>query len=198
MASEAVLATLRAGWVALEGIDSPKAVIGGLAMSAWNVARYTRDADILVAIDAGQVDGLLRALASAGFRTKHDPALRMIDGQGIIQFLFQPPDALLPFQLDVLLAGSTFQREALDRAVPRSLPGDGMEFRVVRPDDLIVIKLLAGRIIDRADAAMLLRENRAEIDVARLEAAIDGAGLQKDYGEIWQEAFPGEGPLGRQ
>jgi hypothetical protein len=51
MASEGVLATLHQGWDALASLDSPMALIGGLALTAWNHARYTRDADVLIAID---------------------------------------------------------------------------------------------------------------------------------------------------
>jgi uncharacterized protein with PhoU and TrkA domain len=64
--------------------------------------------------------------------------------------------------------------------------------RVVQPDDLIVIKLLAGRIIDLADAAMVLRENRDAIDVSRLERSVAELGLTVDYERILREAFPGE------
>ncbi len=68
--------------------------------------------------------------------------------------------------------------------------------RVVRTDDLIVIKLLAARIIDRADVAMILRENRTEIDPERLRRGIAEFGLSQQYREIWSEAFPGEPPPG--
>lgn len=192
MASEGVLATLRAGWDAIRTIAAPKALIGGLALSAWNHARYTRDADVLVAIPPEQVSGLVTALLKAGFRTRHDPPLRIIDGQGIVQFTFQPADALMPFQFDVLLATTPFQRESLARAVPRHLPGDGTAVAVVRPDDLIVIKLLAGRIIDRADAAMVLRENRNDIDFDHLHRVIVAEGLEDDYESIWSDAYPDE------
>jgi hypothetical protein len=63
---------------------------------------------------------------------------------------------------------------------------------VVRPDDLIVIKLLAGRFIERADAAIMLRENRHEIEFSRLHRAVARQGLTADYHEIWQAAFPDE------
>lgn len=192
MPSEGVVATLRAGWDALGRIDVPKAVIGGLALTAWRHARYTRDADVLVAIDERRFDELLAALTAAGFRPRHSPALRVIDGQAIGQFTFQPAGALLPFQFDVLLVASGFQREAVQRAVPWPLVGPGGDVRVVRPDDLIVIKLQAGRIIDRADAAMVLRENRDEIDFQRLQREILLHGLVAEYREIWRDAFPAE------
>jgi hypothetical protein len=190
MAGESVLATLRAGWDALSGVDAPKAVIGGLALTAWKHARYTRDADILVAIDAGRVAEIVSALMAAGFQARHSPPLRVIDGQGIVQFTFQPADALLPYQFDVLLVSGDFQREAVDRAVTWPTGTDAREVRVVRPDDLVVIKLQAGRIIDRADAAMLLRENREEIDFERLHREVVRQGLTAVYRQIWTEAFP--------
>ena len=191
MASEGVLATLQAGWQALGTCGAERAVIGGLALSAWNHARYTRDADVLIAIDRGRIDELVQSLTAAGFHPRHQPPLRWIDGQGIIQFLFQPDGALMPFQFDVLLAGSHFHREAVARAVDRRLPGGMLPVRVVQPDDLIVI-LLAGRIIDLADAAMVLRENRDAIDVSRLERSVVELGLTADYQRIRQDAFPGE------
>ena len=103
MASEGVLATLQAGWQAVSSLGAAQAVIGGLALSAWNYPRYTRDADVL-----------------------------------------------------------------------------------------IVIKLLAGRIIDQADAAMLLRENRREIDFERLQQEVINQGLVANYQFIWRDAFPDE------
>lgn len=190
MAGEGVLATLLAGWKALARIDAAKAVVGGLALTAWKHARYTRDADVLVAIDDSRVADLVATLTAAGFSPRHAPPLRVIDGQGIVQFTFQPAEALLPFQFDVLLASGDFQRAAVARAVPWPEPSDSLGIRVVRADDLVVIKLLAGRIIDRADAAMLLRENRAEIDFARLHDEVVRQGVVAEYREAWQDAFP--------
>lgn len=192
MPSEGVVATLRAGWDALGSVDAPKAVIGGLALTAWRHARYTRDADVLVAIDEGRFDELRVALSAAGFRPRHSPALRILDGQAIAQFTFQPVGALMPFQFDVLLVASDFQREAVQRAVPWPLAGPGGDVLVVRPDDLVVIKLQAGRIIDCADAAMVLRENRDEIDFQRLHREIVRHGLRAEYQAIWRDAFPAE------
>ena len=192
MASEGVLATLHQGWDALASLDSPMALIGGLALTAWNHARYTRDADVLIAIDRRRIDEVVLRLKQAGFHPKHSPPALTIDGQTILQFMYQPEDALLPFQFDVLLADAHFQRDYLIRAVERRLPGSDQPIQVVRPDDLIIMKLSAGRIIDRADAAMLLRENRDEIDFERLQMAVRSLELTADYDAIWRDAFPDE------
>ena len=72
MASEGVLATLQAGWQALGTCGAERAVIGGLALSAWNHARYTRDADVLIAIDRGRIDELVQSLTADYERIRQD------------------------------------------------------------------------------------------------------------------------------
>ena len=80
MASEGVLATLRAGWEAPQMNTAPKALIDGLALSVPNHARYTRDIDVLVTIPPDQVDDPVAALIttavnrlSPGTSTRVDP-----------------------------------------------------------------------------------------------------------------------------
>jgi len=51
---------------------------------------------------------------------------------------------------------------------------------------------LAGRVIDRADAAMLLRENRDTVDLDYLLGWGERLDLATDLAEIWREAFPAE------
>jgi hypothetical protein len=192
MANDGVVETLRQGWLALEPLGLPMAVIGGLALSAWNHVRYTRDADILIAIDEANVDALLKAVVEAGFQPKKLPPILQIDDQQLIQLKFVPPEGLLPFQLDLLFAGSEYQKMALARATTQQIRNLNHPVKVLRPDDLILLKLYAGRMIDRADAAMLLRENREEIDLAYLAKWVKFFALEKDFAEIWPEAFPDE------
>ncbi len=61
-------------------------------------------------------------------------------------------------------------------------------------DHLILFKLVAGRLIDYADAAMLLRENREVIDFDYLLSWVSRLDLATEFAEIWQEAYPDEGP----
>jgi hypothetical protein len=47
-------------------------------------------------------------------------------------------------------------------------------------------------MIDRADAAYLLRENRARLDFLHLQHWVGRFDLQVDYDEAWRAAYPGE------
>ncbi len=192
MPGEAVLLTLRHAWMALEPLNLPMAVIGGVALSAWNHIRYTRDADLLIGVDQAGLDDIYAAMGKAGFWPRHSPPVLQIDDQKLIQLKYTPPERTMPFQVDLLFAGSEYQRTALDRRVEQEIPGLDHPVQVLRPDDLILFKLLAGRVIDRADAAMLLRENRPEIDMAYLSDWIRRLSLSDELAEIWREAFPDE------
>ena len=69
----------------------------------------------------------------------------------------------------LLLAKSDYARQAIERSVTLPAEALGFEVQVLSCEDLIVFKLLAGRLIDRADAAALLRTNANVIDNTLLE-----------------------------
>lgn len=83
-------------------------------------------------------------------------------------------------------------KSRLSRGEQRDVPGIHRPIDVLACDDLILLKLLAGRVIDRADAAMLLRENRDTLDFEHLRFWVARLDLTMEFTEIWGEAFPGE------
>src|SRR6476659_10564230 len=184
MPGEGVLQTLRHAWFALEPLNVPMAVIGGIALSAWNHARYTRDADLLIGMDDSHVDQVLAETMDAGFYPRHSPPVLQSDDQKLIQLRFTPPDGVGRYQIDLLFAGSQYQRSALGRRTAQEIPGLNHPVQVLRPEDLILLKLCAGGVID------LMRENRDLIDLDYLAGWIKRLSLRCEFAEIWQEAFP--------
>jgi hypothetical protein len=189
-----VLAALRQVWTALEPLDIPIAVMGGLAVSAWGHLRNTQDVDVLVGVERARFDSVLQAVRPAGFRPKSRPVLFRIEQQNIAQLLYTPPDIQWDIQVDLLLVSTNYQKTALNRRVTTQLSGLDIPIAVLSCEDLILHKLIAGRVIDRADAAMLLRENRDEIDMDYLTDWIRRLALHSEFAEIWREAFPSEAP----
>jgi hypothetical protein len=164
--------------------------MGGIALAAWGRVRATRDVDVLVAISPQLVDVTIDGLRQQGFRPKKHPPITTVGEHRFVQFLYTPAEEFYEVQVDVLLAETPLQTAAVARRVRVSLPGVGRPLDVLNCDDLILFKLVAGRIIDRADAAMLLRENREAIDFAYLRRWIRELKLDVEYAEIWGEAFP--------
>jgi hypothetical protein len=108
-----------------------------------------------------------------------------------VQFLYTPPGEFYDVQFDVMLAERELQKSALNRRLRRDVPGVSRPVDVLHCDDLILFTLVAGRVIDRADAAMLLRENREVIDVNYLASWVSRLGLTTEFAEAWREAYPG-------
>jgi hypothetical protein len=193
MPPEAVLETLRLAWTTLQSLHIPAAVVGGLAMTTWKRARFTKDVDLLIALPEAEAKAVFRQLSAVGFRAKGREALiRLPDGTRFLQLVHD--DALLDIQVDLLLANTPFHLQAIERriALPESELGFAVD--VVSCEDLIVLKLLAGRILDRADAAELLRLNRDTLDLPYLTGWVRQLRLQRAFAEAWGDAFPHEAP----
>jgi hypothetical protein len=191
MTGKQVLNVLMHVWSLLSEAAVPAAVMGGIAVTAWRRIRATHDVDLLVSLDDSRFGEVFRILDKAGVHRKHVAPFIAVGDTRFIQFLYDLPDLEIDVRIDLLLADSPFERQALRRAVePPSALGRGI--RVLACEDLILFKLLAGRMIDRADAAYLLRVNRDDLDLGHLNQWAKSLSLEGELKDIWKEAFPDE------
>jgi hypothetical protein len=192
MAAEVVLRALQRAWVSLEPLHVPMAVMGGLALAAWKHVRATRDVDLLVGVGGTTPEAIVDSLIGAGMRPKRQPAIQPLGQFHLLQMLFEPPDSFLELEVDILFAESEYQEAALGRRVALRLSEMDTDLFVLACEDLVIHKLLAGRAVDRADAAALLRANRPTLDLAWLNQWVHRLGLGPEWAEVWRETFPGE------
>jgi hypothetical protein len=190
MAAEWLIATLRRIWQLLQEADAPAAVMGGMAMSVWQYARSTRDVDLLLGAKVSQADALLQRLEAAGFRPKNAPPLVSLGELHLLQLLYEPSESFLDIQVDLLFADSAYQRRALERRIFVTLPDADLQIAVLTCEDLILHKLLAGRLIDAADVAALISLNRDSLDRNYLAHWLDALDLKVDFAAIWRKTFP--------
>lgn len=128
------------------------AVIGAVARNAWASPRATADLDLAALIPTRVAsDRLVTALSSRGV-----VAVQIVGGEGE-----EPPDLLrlerstgVVRRLDILIAKTSFEREAVTAATPFDLGG---MHPVVGPEHLVVYKLIAGRPQDIEDAVEVVR-----------------------------------------
>jgi len=194
MPPDSVLAALHRAWTALQSLHVPLALLGGLAMGAWKRPRFTKDVDLLIAIGEPRSREALQLLTAAGFRCERPrPVVRVAENR-FIQLHFDPPGSMLEVQLDLLLATTPFHEQALARR--KLLPDSelGFEVSVVSCEDLIVFKLIAGRILDRVDVSELLKANRDTLDLPYLAGWVRTLCLQRALAEAWGDVFPGTAP----
>jgi predicted nucleotidyltransferase len=149
------------------------ALVGGLAVSARTEPRFTRDADIAVAVASdAEAESLTRDLRARGYRIE---ALIEQDAVGRLATvrLTRSPEPVGPV-IDLLFASSEIEPEVVAEAhVIELLPK--LHIRVATIGHLIALKVLARddvtRPQDRGDLRALLRV-AAGADVTRARDAL--------------------------
>jgi hypothetical protein len=192
--AELVLRVLSHLWATLSPLGFPMSVMGGIAVSLWKHVRATQDVDVLIGLPPDEDASLIGALRQAGFRLKREPPILPLGEFRLLQLLYEPPGSHLDIQVDLLLVNSEYHLQALARRVAAPLPALGIEVAVLACEDLILHKLLAGRILDRADVGALLRANAATLDRLYLAGWAQTLGVRDDLSAIWAETLPGEMP----
>jgi hypothetical protein len=196
--AELVMRALRELWAVLSPLGFPMAVMGGIAVSLWKHVRATQDVDLLIGAGPAEEASMIEALQRAGFRVKRDPPILALGEFRLLQLLYEPPGSHLEIQVDLLIVSSEYHLQALARRVLVPLPELGIEVAVLKCEDLILHKLLAGRILDRADVGALLRANLATLDRPYLVEWAESLCVQAELVQVWAEAVPGEPLYGNQ
>jgi len=194
MSPKPVFQTLEALWAAIEPLGLPMAVMGGLALSTWKHVRATQDVDLLIDLVDSAPEDILRCTIDHGFRAKRTPPVAPLGPFQVLQLEFEPAESYVDVQVDLLLVDSEYHTRALERRVRVQLPNVSSDIFVVSCEDLIIHKLLAGRVIDRADSAALLRANRDGLDMQYVGVWLSRLELSGEFRIVWEEAFPGEAP----
>jgi len=189
MAGELLLSALRQVLAALGALKIDMALMGGIAVAAWNHIRNTRDVDLLIGVKRSDEDKLVRSLKAAGFKLLRQPPFLTVGESHILQSSFVPPGTFLDIRIDLFLAESDYEQLALSRRIETKLPGLDGTIPILSCEDLILFKLNAGRILDRSDCAYLLRFNREALDLAYLTQWAGKLHLSTELGDIWHEAF---------
>jgi hypothetical protein len=142
---------IREALAAFAGSKLPPALIGGLALAAYQVVRATQDVDFLADADeAGRLDGLLVGLGYRCIHRSEDAANYLRGDEG----------------LDLLYAHRPVARRLLAEAEARVTPMGTL--RVVSVEGLIAFKLQGhvndpSRVRDLEDIRALIKANRQSI-----------------------------------
>jgi hypothetical protein len=123
-------------------------IVGGYAVAAHGLPRYTGDLDAWVWVSSENASRVLRSLESFGF-----------SGLGLAEDDFSQPDRVVqlgypPYRIDILtsIEGVEFD-EAWTRRIVLDL--DGVFVPFIGRDDLLTNKRVAGRPQDLADVERL-------------------------------------------
>ena len=174
---------------ALQALGVRWFLFGAQAAIVYGAERLTNDVDVTV--DAGDLPtaALVAHLARAGFE------LRVRDVNGFVR-----RTRVVPFRhtasgidVDLVLAGPGPEELFFQRARRRRI--EGVSVPVVSADDLVVMKVLAGRPKDLEDVVEVLaaqgsafRHARARQTLAALESALDQSDLLPTFERALERA----------
>jgi uncharacterized nucleotidyltransferase DUF6036 len=151
---------------ALQRIEAPSMVIGGIAVIAHGVARQTIDVDATVLATRLDTSQILTTLAGCSIHPRIPDVLEFAEKSQVLLLVHETTRVTL----EVSFAFSSFEQEALERAV--EVDFGGVRIPVAVPEDLVIYKALAWRDQDRYDIEQLLTLHGDHIDLERVRTFV--------------------------
>ena len=142
---------------ALSGAGIRHAIIGGIALQAWGEPRVTRDVDVSALVGFGDEATKVRAMLDL-FAPRIADAFEQSMQNRVL--LCKSPEGI---GIDIGLAAFPFEEAAMDRsALHEFLPG--VSLPIISAEDLVTMKVFAGRPQDWIDVRGILVRQGGRID----------------------------------
>jgi hypothetical protein len=172
-----------AAW--LEHLEAPAALIGGAAVIAHGVARFTADIDAAIATDPADVGAVMRSAHRFGLTPRIDEAATFAT-QNLVLLLHHASSGV---PVDVSFALQPFEQAGATEASLRRI--GHVRARVIPLTTLLIYKMVAGRPKDLDDVRGLL-ETAAPFDQAAVVSTLRefDAILDSDRASEFVELIP--------
>jgi hypothetical protein len=157
---------------ALRDAGVPFLLAGGFAV--WTHCGTESDHDIDFLIEPADVERALEALADAGMRPEHPPEPWLVkawDGEILVDLIFAP--AGLEVNDSLIARGNELEVQAL-------------QMRVMRPDDVLVTKLMAmtQHTLNNESCLEIARSLREQIDWDHVRVRTRGSPFARAFFEL--------------
>jgi hypothetical protein len=145
----------------LEHANVPYSIIGGVAVSLIAEPRATQDIDALAWLDSENWQAFVDAGPSHGYTPRISDPIEFAHRARVLLVRHAPSG----ISADVLFGSLPFEQEAIARAATLVI-GDIL-LKVTSPEDLIIMKAVAGRPRDIADIESILNAH-SQVDMDRI------------------------------
>jgi len=148
----------------LDRLGLPNCLIGGLALQAWGQTRFTKDMDFTVLTnfedEPAKVEAILGLLSP-----------RNVDPQAFARIYRVVLGTYEGVPVDIGLGGFEYERQVVDRAV-MVVYGPDVRLRVCSAEDLVIMKVFAGRGQDWPDVEGVLVRQGARFNWSLIETEL--------------------------
>ena len=139
-------------------------IVGGVAVTAVGEPRFTADLDAIVFVDIDEFERLIAHAIKHGFRADLDDELESVRAGGSGRLTRGR------FHFDLIVRSLFIEDQALARS--RTIRVFGRAVRFPSPEDLVVLKLVAGRPRDLLDVEGIVRRHGRALDRAYVERTL--------------------------
>lgn len=131
-------------------------VIGGIAVSVMGNPRETIDIDICIFIKKSEVKNFLDKAEMCGFIVDKGEMMKQVRATGCFNIV----DGKV--RIDFLVASHKFEKNAFERKIPVEI--HGVKGWYPTAEDLILFKIVSGRLQDLADAENIAIRHSGKLD----------------------------------
>ena len=135
-------------------------LIGGQAVLLHGRPRATEDIDITIDADPSKLEGILELVEALEFSVLADDVETFVRQTYVLPTV----DESTGIRVDFIFSSTRYEHTAIERAEIVELDGEPVPFASV--EDLIILKLIAGRPVDLQDAGTVVRRKGPDIDWA--------------------------------
>lgn len=140
-------------------------VIGGYAVLYHAHARFTEDIDIVLGVDASHLKNILDAV-SGKFSSRADDPKTFVEKTNVLPLLGIENEV----RVDLIFSFLKFERTAIARSDNALV--EQQTINIVRAEDLIVYKILAGRARDLDDVESILNHKKGKLNINEVTSNI--------------------------
>ncbi len=160
--SNIILEVLKNVTEVIKGLKLKYCLFGGLAMQAYKRIRSTMDIDLILSVNDEKVQELISSLEKENFRFDSKKGIVKIGNFEFLRFIYADKGSGIDVFVDIVTAKTEYQKEIIRRR--QRLKIFDIEFYIATCEDLVLLKILASRPVDKADAQSLIEENMKELD----------------------------------
>lgn len=136
-------------------------VLGGLAVGVMGEPRFTHDIDLDIFLEDHETGIFIKRLKKASFVFSAKQAMENVSRFGTFRLFFKK------VQIDIIIASTDLEKMALKRKKRVNFFGQNTCFPSA--EDLILLKLIAGRPKDILDVESVAIRQKGKLDVSYLE-----------------------------